>query len=105
MNRRTFLKPALTALAGFTVLPAATTYARKWKATASGLLVADRAVINPAWVSAPYEAVFVGNPTAYDVLFIPKDFYGAWRFVDESHPLRFERMGDTFRPVEKWIPS
>ena len=41
MNRRSFLATMLRLGVGAAILPAAVTYARTWKATAGGILVAD----------------------------------------------------------------
>lgn len=46
MNRRNFLRNVLVAGASFAVLPPATTYSRIWKA--------ERQIVNPDWVNAPF---------------------------------------------------
>lgn len=56
MNRRSFFTKLGLAAASLAILPAATTYARNWKATPSGLIV------NPAWVDAPYEFFWLAAP-------------------------------------------
>lgn len=55
MNRRGFFKTLATAVAGFSILPAATTYTRApWKKSAgSGIWI-----VNPEWLNAPYEVTF-----------------------------------------------
>lgn len=57
MNRRNFFKTLATVAAGFSILPAATTYARApWrKAMGSGIYI-----LNPEWKNAPYEWVWRG---------------------------------------------
>lgn len=55
MNRRNFFSTLATAVAGFTILPPATTYTRIWKAT--------RPVIRP-------------------VIFIPREYWGTWHWVE-----------------------
>lgn len=42
MNRRSFFGTLAKAAAGFYVLPAATSYARRWRPTAAGVLVPDQ---------------------------------------------------------------
>lgn len=64
MNRRNFLRGLLTAAAGFTILPPATTYERIWRA---------RREINPDWVTAPLE--MRGG------VFSAREFAGTWQFV------------------------
>lgn len=55
-TRRKFLKGLGAVLAGFSILPAASTYDRVWKKSVLW-------VPNPAWVSAPYECVTLSfNP-------------------------------------------
>jgi len=54
MNRRAFISGAAKALAGFSILPAATTYTRLWKA-----VVDPRQIPNPDWVDARYEFAWV----------------------------------------------
>lgn len=53
MKRRAFFNTLGKAIAGFSVLPAATTYARKWKRTENVWQA------NPEWVDAPYEVLWV----------------------------------------------
>lgn len=68
MNRRSFFTKLGLAAASLAILPAATTYARNWKATPAGVLV------NPAWVNAEYEvAILMGEPV-YDYAFLNPDF-------------------------------
>lgn len=54
MNRRSFFGTIATALAGFSVLPAATTYTRLWKATRL-----TGPIINPEWETTHYEVAWV----------------------------------------------
>lgn len=49
MNRRGFFSTLAKAVAGFTILPAATTYARNWTPTE------NLWVPNPEWENADYE--------------------------------------------------
>lgn len=55
-NRRNFFGTIGTLVAGFTILPAATTYNRVWnfKRSSSGLWT-----INPEYDTAPYEVAFL----------------------------------------------
>ena len=61
MNRRRFLKNLIGATAAtaaaFSILPAATTYARKWVKTSTAQIW----VPNPEWVTAEYEVMWMGN--------------------------------------------
>lgn len=68
MNRRSFFTKLGLAAATLAVLPGATTYARKWVAGRSGLLMPTDLkwttsvkgwVVNPAWVDAPFEMVYL----------------------------------------------
>lgn len=54
MNRRRFFTNLIGAAAAFSILPAATTYARKWKFTAEKVWVP-----NPEWVTAEYEVSYI----------------------------------------------
>lgn len=58
MNRRSFFKKLAMATAAFTVLPSATTYARKWVTQAASPLL----VPNPAWVNAEFEMHLIMSP-------------------------------------------
>lgn len=64
MNRRNFIRGLLTAAAGFTILPPATTYERIWRA---------RREINPDWVNAPLEM--------REGIFSPCDYVGEWKWI------------------------
>lgn len=55
MNRRSFIGGFAAALAGFAVLPPATTYTRLWKAVRP---VDPKWIPNPEWVNAPYQIYF-----------------------------------------------
>lgn len=50
MNRRSFFSTLSAAVAGFAILPPATTYHRIWRTTRP-----ERLIVNPDWESAPYE--------------------------------------------------
>ena len=65
MNRRSFLTNSALALFGFSVLPPAKTYERIWKAQRA---ITFRIELNPAWVNAEYETVFLHDPTVYQSL-------------------------------------
>ncbi len=75
MNRRSFFTKLGLAAASFAVLPAATTYARKWVKPAEGLLFQKtndiltslNFVPNPLWETAPYQLSFVYHPGAITV--------------------------------------
>jgi hypothetical protein len=56
MNRRSFIGGFAASLAGFTILPAATTYGRCWKAVRTGQLFA---VPNPKYERAIYELAWI----------------------------------------------
>ena len=51
MDRRQFIGNILKAAAGFSVLPSALTYTRKWHKTQESLWVP-----NPEWIHAEYES-------------------------------------------------
>lgn len=52
-TRRSFFNTILKAGIAAAILPAATTYARKWKPTNTGIWIT-----NPEWENAPYEFDF-----------------------------------------------
>ena len=81
-TRRSFLSKLALGVAGFTILPAATTYARSWKKTEAGLYA-----VNPDWVDAPYEMT---------MMYSTKDFNGTWKWVDVPLVLAW-RKGATFK--------
>lgn len=58
MNRRHFIGNFASALAGFAILPAATTYTRLWKAVR-----VTGPMLNPAWETAEFQAVFICHPS------------------------------------------
>lgn len=62
MNRRGFFSTLAKAVAGFAILPAATTYARNWIPTGGMWVPSDHMgeydwdrVLNPEWENADYE--------------------------------------------------
>jgi len=57
MNRRSFFSTLAAATAGFTILPAATTYGRIWRAEKK-----VKWIKNPEWDDAPYELRYIWNP-------------------------------------------
>lgn len=61
MNRRRFFQGLATTIAGFTILPPATTYARVWRATPQ-----------------PWET----DTIMYAV--DPRELWGTWQWVDQS---------------------
>ncbi len=65
MKRRSFFSTLATAVAGFAILPPATTYARVWRA--------QRSIPNPDYVDTPYEMV--------KYLWKPGDGYRQWQFL------------------------
>lgn len=75
MNRRNFLRGLLVAGAGFTILPGT---GRIWKA-----VIDQRAIVNPAWVTADYDLVISG--------FNPRFHGGFWCFVSDEDGLKIER--------------
>ena len=98
INRRNFLSGIIRAGIAAAVLPAATTYARRWVANYSGILIP-----NPEWINAEYEMHFWVHPLAYETLCVPiierrttdrnptppTDLAG-WRRVEENWPRRFK---------------
>ena len=54
MNRRGFFSTLAKAAAGFTILPAATTYGRIWRVQREPIHY-----INPKWISAPYDITYI----------------------------------------------
>ena len=58
MNRRGFFSTLAKAVAGFTILPAAMTYARTWVPTG------DLYIPNPEWLNADYEIEWVSGAIA-----------------------------------------
>lgn len=76
-NRRNFFRTLATAVAGFAILPPATTYSRVWKATRQPL-------INPEFTAAEYEIDFVFNERA---------LYGLWHFK-VGEPIKILRRVD-----------
>lgn len=54
MNRRGFFSTLAKAAAGFTILPAATTYSRIWRVQREPIYY-----INPEWTSAHFEYNFI----------------------------------------------
>jgi hypothetical protein len=89
MNRRGFFGKLGLLAAGFSVLPAATTYARSnWKVSRAGLWRP-----NPDWVDAPYEMYFyeckyamIPNPAVIPILFKRKVEESGSGFVPHPGP-------------------
>ena len=81
MNRRDFIRASATALLGFTILPGA---GRVWKARRD-----VRWIVNPAWVNAPFEMVFIWSPRRYPAV------QGCGEIVfDDPWPCRFNECVD-----------
>jgi len=80
-TRRSFLSKLALGVAGFTILPAATTYARSWKKTEVVW------VLNTDWVDAPYEMT---------MMYSTRDFTGTWKWVDVPLVLAWKK-GATFK--------
>lgn len=77
MNRRSFITNLIGASAAFSILPAATTYARKWYVPkqVGGIPCYE---INQDWVNATYELIFwTPNETIIvnEVMPVPGRFY------------------------------
>lgn len=89
MNRRGFIQGLAGALAGFAILPAATTYTRLWKA-----VVIPK--INPEWLSAPYEISFVGSGRLFPV-WERKPTY------DFGTRLKFNPHNGLYEPVPMYV--
>jgi len=93
MNRRGFLRSIGLAAAAFTVLPAATTYARRW--AKSGPLY----VVNSAWRSADYEITFIYY--SGDWMWIPDNTQiSEWKAAGYSL-FRFNADGKIISPIIK----
>ena len=99
MNRRGFLRSLATVAAGFTVLPAATTYARRWVA---GTPRIRRAIINPEWLRAEWELHFVADPRDFGAPFM------MWRQPKDGEPATLYpveiKIGDGGRVLQARIP-
>lgn len=95
-SRRDFFKMAGAALATFTVLPAATTYTRLWKAVAVGPRMREYAIVNPAYVHARFEVRYVWSPlsTPSDPDIVPIRF--PMRFT-QAPPLEVMQSEKSFR--------
>lgn len=78
MNKRNFLKTLAVAAAGFTVLPAATTYDRIWRVQKQVGMGRVLYQINPAWVTAEYGICYYVDPVA---------LHGQWAFRDQTTKL------------------
>ena len=104
MNRRSFLSTVLAGVVAPAFLPGA---GRLWKRTESGLSVPKRAVINPAWVNAPYEVAFHWTPNfVHDVAVPPqvldKIAKGQSIKVQDYWPMRFADAAGT-QPIPPFI--
>ncbi len=91
-DRRSFFKTLATAVAGFSILPPATTYARVWRASRPALQT------NPDWVTATHEMIWVGLP-AYQIKGVGPLVYKrvTTQVVDiERDAIPFEKVGDRF---------
>jgi hypothetical protein len=79
MKRRDFFRRLGVLTAGFSILPAATTYARSWKPRSRWTVVpkwklgSPELRINPDWVDAPYEMAFYFDPS-YERSVVPVVF-------------------------------
>ncbi len=69
-SRRSFFSTLATAVAGFAILPPATTYARIWKAQ------------RPIGI---YLSGGFGTAPTVSFLFRPSDYSGAWLFMGETN--------------------
>ena len=63
MNRRGFFSTLAKASAGFTILPAATTYERIWRVQRGPIRY-----VNPEWISAPYNITYIHFPWQVEIL-------------------------------------
>jgi len=111
MKRRDFFGKLGLLAAGFSVLPAATTYARSnWKVTKAGLWR-----INPDWVNAPYEWYFyeyryaaIPNPAIIPILFKRTVEESGSEFDQHRVPGRSSESPETMilpegpSPVSEW---
>ena len=99
MHRRNFLKNSALALFGFSILPPAKTYERIWKAQRAPIMRTPFYSINPAWVNAPYEAVYYFGGRAKII--------GRDQATDGNrlvpHPMRFVQEGGAFREVPTFV--
>lgn len=88
MNRRTFFKSLAIAAAGFSILPSATSYDRKWAKANSDLWVP-----NPEYFNAPYEIAFISYEGSLSGLLIDRERDNSLKerpgFIRDEFPLRF----------------
>ncbi len=85
MNRRGFFQTLGTIAAGFTILPGALTYTRKWKPIDCGIYVP-----NPEYINAQFElAIYRQTPGMKAVLFTRT----SW-----------DQVGLVGEPINQWFP-
>jgi hypothetical protein len=72
-----------------------------------------KAIINPSWESAPYEAAIVLNPwvmteeivkpvnSAAGLSWMPKNYFGEWQFITGGREITDPATGDCFDPTKK----
>jgi len=80
VNRRGFLRTALAAGIGFSILPAALTYRRRWVARKSGIIVCEFKMLLIDQIPIYDRVILEYSPDA--------EGFGAWRgdeFVDAKH--------------------
>jgi hypothetical protein len=88
VNRRGFLSVLGKATAGFSILPAATTYSRRWVRTECLWRP------NPAWEAAPYEIAFWGTETFVETVTKPPgSVFGSINVLRPGLVPRWERTG------------
>lgn len=93
MNRRSFFTKLALAAAAFTVLPSATTYARKWtKPSVEAVLW----IPNPAWETAEWELSFSRFPCDQSPVF---------RSCTGMSFIRYENKDGVFQRVSEQVEA
>lgn len=104
MNRRGFIGGISAALAGFSILPAATTYTRLWKAVKPTPPELWKAVPNPEYVDAPYQVYFFQAPCILKPAIGYRNDRDPLNTVKDPYPVRFVLNEDgTFKMVLPFI--
>lgn len=105
MNRRGFFGAIGAAVAGFSILPAATTYTRLWKAVKPTPFGSLYAVPNPDYVNAPYEIAVLDkdglrfeircpirlNELPPDIIWVNQDRRDPWLAEHKISPIKIVR--------------
>ncbi len=86
MNRRSFFTKLGLAAASIAILPAATTYARKWIAPAAE---SNLWVPNPAWKTAPLEVAWITHNLSVQTPIYDRVFLDSFK-----EPLTWQHLKD-----------